>query len=94
MGGTFRISNKILFLLMVKYILLKCFIYTIKVFYTGPRVLYTLIYTYFFQKKFIYTIKVFYIGPRELNSIARTLHNLCRGRGLNPGHHTFPHLIV
>jgi len=29
------------------------------------------------------------IGPRELNSLAGTLHNICRGWGSNPGHPTY-----
>ena len=32
--------------------------------------------------------------PVSLAQLVGTLHNLCRGRGSNPGHPTSPHLIV
>jgi len=34
------------------------------------------------------------IVPVSLAQLVGTLHNLCRGRGSNPGHPTSPHLIV
>ena len=39
-------------------------------------------------------IQMTLLGPGNLAQLVGTLHNLCRGRGSNPGHPTSPHLIV
>ena len=75
----FSISNALITLTFIK-------IYYLRSLTSSPGVLVNIsLITNSFYAIFLFMLNIFFYGPREFSLLVRTIHNICKVRGSNPG---------